>query len=193
MSQLRLTNDQKLRIIKHKDDHPSLSRTELGNWKKEAFGPPKSMMKEAFGLPKSMTQASISKIIGMRKELEAMSPSELSAKRPRSVQHPALKEAVALWILQCQHRGVALSGDLTCAKAARFAASMDIPDGSIKFAYGWLYKFQQRHKLRAVRIHGESDSADVAGIEAALPELQAAVAKFAPRDVYNMDETGKYS
>uniref|UniRef100_A0AAV1U842 ARS-binding protein 1 N-terminal domain-containing protein n=1 Tax=Peronospora matthiolae TaxID=2874970 RepID=A0AAV1U842_9STRA len=73
MSQLRLTNDQKLRIIKHKEDHPSLTQTELGNW-----------MKEAFGLPKPMTQASISKIISKRKELEAMSPSKLSAKRPRS-------------------------------------------------------------------------------------------------------------
>uniref|UniRef100_A0AAV1TRP8 HTH CENPB-type domain-containing protein n=1 Tax=Peronospora matthiolae TaxID=2874970 RepID=A0AAV1TRP8_9STRA len=137
-----------------------------------------------------MTQASISKIISKRKELEAMSPSELSAKRPRSVQHPALEEAVALWILQCQHRGVALTRDLIRAKAASFATSMDIPDGSIKFTHGWIYKFRQRHKLRAVRIHGESGSADVAGLEAALPELQAAVAKFASRDVYNMDETG---
>uniref|UniRef100_A0AAV1U8Y9 HTH CENPB-type domain-containing protein n=1 Tax=Peronospora matthiolae TaxID=2874970 RepID=A0AAV1U8Y9_9STRA len=68
---------------------------------------------------------------------------------------------------------------------------MDIPDGSIKFAHGWLYEFQQRHRLRAVR--GESGSADVAGLEAALQELQAAVSKFAPRDVHNTDETGKFS
>uniref|UniRef100_A0AAV1ULE3 HTH CENPB-type domain-containing protein n=1 Tax=Peronospora matthiolae TaxID=2874970 RepID=A0AAV1ULE3_9STRA len=182
MSQLRLTNDQKLRIVKHKEDHPSLTQTELGYWTKEAFG-----------LPKPMTQASISKIISKRKRLEAMSPSELSAKRPRSLQHSVFEEAVALWILQCQHRGVALTGDLIRAKTASFATSMDIPDGSIKFAHGWLYKFQQRHKLRAVRIHGESGSVDVSGLEAALPELQSAVAKFAPRDVYNMDETGKFS
>uniref|UniRef100_A0AAV1U2V9 HTH CENPB-type domain-containing protein n=1 Tax=Peronospora matthiolae TaxID=2874970 RepID=A0AAV1U2V9_9STRA len=121
-----------------------------------------------------------------------MSPSELSAKSPRSVQHPALEEAAALWILQCQHRGVALTRDLIRAKATSFATSMDIPDGSIKVAHGWLYKFQQRHKLRAVRIYGESGPADVAGLEAALPELQVAVAKFSPRDVYNMDETGKF-
>uniref|UniRef100_A0AAV1VL89 HTH CENPB-type domain-containing protein n=1 Tax=Peronospora matthiolae TaxID=2874970 RepID=A0AAV1VL89_9STRA len=70
---------------------------------------------------------------------------------------------------------------------------MDFSNGSIKFAHGWLYKFQQCHKLRAVRILGEGGSADVDGLEAALPELQAAVAKFAPLDVYNMDETGKFS
>uniref|UniRef100_A0AAV1U134 Uncharacterized protein n=1 Tax=Peronospora matthiolae TaxID=2874970 RepID=A0AAV1U134_9STRA len=69
---------------------------------------------------------------------------------------------------------------------------MDIPDGSIKFAHGWLYNLQQCHKLRAVRIHGESSSADVAGLKAALPELQAAVAKFAPRELYIMDKTGKF-
>uniref|UniRef100_A0AAV1TL65 HTH CENPB-type domain-containing protein n=1 Tax=Peronospora matthiolae TaxID=2874970 RepID=A0AAV1TL65_9STRA len=76
-----------------------------------------------------MTQDPISKIISKKKELEAMSPSELSAKRPRSVQHPALEEAVALWILQCQHRGVTLTGDLIRTKAASFSTSMDITDG----------------------------------------------------------------
>uniref|UniRef100_A0AAV1T968 HTH CENPB-type domain-containing protein n=1 Tax=Peronospora matthiolae TaxID=2874970 RepID=A0AAV1T968_9STRA len=121
-----------------------------------------------------------------------MDTTDLSAKRPRTVQHPAVEEAVAFWVLQCQHRGVALTGDLIRAKAQTFAGSMGVSEENISFSHGWLHKFQQRHKLRAVRIHGESGSADMGALEEALPHIKAVVAGYAPRDVYNMDETGLF-
>uniref|UniRef100_A0AAV1T7J4 HTH CENPB-type domain-containing protein n=1 Tax=Peronospora matthiolae TaxID=2874970 RepID=A0AAV1T7J4_9STRA len=98
-----------------------------------------------------------------------MDTTDLSAKRPRTVQHPSMEEAVAFWVLQCQHRGVALTGDLIRAKAQTFAGSMGVSEENINFSHGWLHKFQQRHKLRAVRIHGESGSADMGALEEALP------------------------
>lgn len=120
-----------------------------------------------------------------------MDTTNISAKRPRTVQHPAVEEAVAFWVLQCQHRGVALTGDLIRAKAQTFAGSMGVSEENIRFSNGWLHKFQQRHKLRAVRIHGESGSADMGALEEGLPHLKAVVAGYTPRDVYNMDETGR--
>uniref|UniRef100_A0AAV1TDU0 HTH CENPB-type domain-containing protein n=1 Tax=Peronospora matthiolae TaxID=2874970 RepID=A0AAV1TDU0_9STRA len=181
MSQIRLTNLQKLRICKHQDANPRITQTALAAWTKDAFD-----------LQKALSQAAISKIIKKRKELEAMETTDLSAKRPRTVQHPAVDEAVAFWVLQCQHRGVALTGDLIRAKAQTFAGSMGVSEENISFSHGWLHKFQQRHKLRAVRIHGESGSADMGALEEALPHLKAVVAGYAPRDVYNMDETGLF-
>ena len=106
-------------------------------------------------------------------------------------QHPVVEEAVAFWILQCQHRGVALAGELIRTKAQRFVDSFGISTDDVNFSQGWLYKFQQRHKLHAVRIHGESGSADMRALEAAMPDLRAVVALYAPQDVYNMDETGE--
>ena len=180
MSQIRLTNEQKLRICKHQDANPRITQTALAAWTKDAFD-----------LQKALSQATISKIIKKRKELEAMDTTNLSAKRPRTVQHPAVEEAVAFWVLQCQHRGVALTGDLIRAKAQTFAGSMSVSEENIRSSNGWLHKFQQRHKLRAVRIHGESGSADMGALEEGLPHLKAVVAGYTPRDVYNMDETGR--
>ena len=68
---------------------------------------------------------------------------------------------------------------------------MTVSEENIRFLNGWLHKFQQRHKLRAVRIHGESGSADMGALEEGLPHLKAVVAGYTPRDVYNMDETGR--
>ena len=77
------------------------------------------------------------------------------------------------WVLQCQHHGICLTEDLISTKAQRFAESFGIPDDMIAFSQRWLHKFQQRHKLHAVRIHGESGSAVMAALEAALPELKS--------------------
>uniref|UniRef100_M4BVD2 Uncharacterized protein n=1 Tax=Hyaloperonospora arabidopsidis (strain Emoy2) TaxID=559515 RepID=M4BVD2_HYAAE len=48
-----------------------------------------------------------------------MDPSSLNPKRQRLVQHPILEEDVALGVLQCQHRGVIITGDIICVKAHR--------------------------------------------------------------------------
>ena len=113
-----------------------------------------------------------------------MDSSSLNARRERLVQHPVEEKAVAFWV-QCQHRGVILTGDLIFAKAQRFAESLGIPDDAIKFSNGW-----QRHKLRA--IHGESGLIDVEALNEALPELKTVIAGNSLRDVYYVDETGKF-
>ena len=105
-----------------------------------------------------------------------MDSSSLNAKRQRLVQHPVVEEAVAFWV-QCQHRGVILTGNLIFAKAQRFAESLGIPDDAIKFSNGW-----QRHKLRA--IHGESGLIDVEALNEALPQLKTVIAGYSLRDVY---------
>ena len=116
-----------------------------------------------------------------------MDPSSLDAKRQRLVQHPILEEALALWVLQCQLRGVIITGDLICVKALRLAQSLGTPDDAITFSHGWLQKFQQCHKLRAIRIHGESGSVDLEALNKALPDLKKVIAEHALCDIYNMD------
>uniref|UniRef100_M4BCE5 HTH CENPB-type domain-containing protein n=1 Tax=Hyaloperonospora arabidopsidis (strain Emoy2) TaxID=559515 RepID=M4BCE5_HYAAE len=85
-----------------------------------------------------------------------MDPSSLNAKRQRLVQHPILKEDVALWVLKCQHHGVIITGDIIGAKAHRLAQLLGTPDDAITFSHGWLHKFQQCHMLRAINIYGEA-------------------------------------
>uniref|UniRef100_M4B9T1 HTH CENPB-type domain-containing protein n=1 Tax=Hyaloperonospora arabidopsidis (strain Emoy2) TaxID=559515 RepID=M4B9T1_HYAAE len=122
MSQIRLTNGKRLRLCKHKDENPDLSQTALAKWATVEFC-----------LVKTLSQASISKIFLKRSNLENTDPSSLNAKRQRLVQHPILEEAVSLWFLQCQHRGVIITGDIICAKAHRLAQLLGTPDDAITF------------------------------------------------------------
>uniref|UniRef100_M4B8V7 HTH CENPB-type domain-containing protein n=1 Tax=Hyaloperonospora arabidopsidis (strain Emoy2) TaxID=559515 RepID=M4B8V7_HYAAE len=101
-----------------------------------------------------------------------MDPSSLNAKRQRLVQHPILEEAVSLCVLQCQHRGVIITGDIICAKVHRLAQLLGTPDDAITFSHGWLHKFQQCHMLRAINIYGESGSVDVEAMNKALPDVK---------------------
>lgn len=180
MPQQRLTNEQKLAICRHRDANPGISQKDLGKWAGEHFQ-----------LLKPLTQSAVSKIIQKRTNLEAMDAISLSSKRPLNVRHPLVEEALVFWVLQCQNRKVALSGDLIRNKAERFARSFGVTDNILGFSQGWLQKFQQRHKLRSLRIHGESGSTDMDAMESALPHLQAEIANYEIGDVYNMDETGR--
>ena len=121
-----------------------------------------------------------------------MDPSSLNAKRQRLVQHPILEEAVSLWVLQCQHRGVIITGDIICAKARRLAQLLGAPDDAITFSHGWIHKFQQRHMLRAINIYSESGSVDVEAMNKVLPDVKKVIAEYALCDVYSMDETGTF-
>lgn len=66
-----------------------------------------------------------------------MDTTDLSYKRPRTVQHPDVAEAVAFWGLKCQYRGIVLTGDLIRAKAQIFAGSMGVSEENISFSHGW--------------------------------------------------------
>ena len=121
--------------------------------------------------------------------MKNMDPSSLTAKRQQLIQHPILEEAFSLWVLQCQHRGVIITGDIICAKANWLAQLLGTPDDAITFSHGWLHKFRQHHMLRAINIYGESGSVDVEAMNKALHGVKKVIAEYALCDVYNMDET----
>ena len=181
MSQIRLTNRQRLQICKHKDENPDLSQTALAKWATVEFD-----------LVKTLSQASISKIFRKRSNMENMDLSSLNAKRQRLVQHSILEEDVSLWVLKCQHRGVIITGDFICAKAHRLAQLLSTPDDAITFSHKWLHKFQQYHMLRAINIYSESGSVDVKAMNKSLLGLKKVIAEYALCDVYNMDDSGSF-
>ena len=119
-----------------------------------------------------------------------MTPTSLSAKRPRISQHPQLDEALLFWVLQCESRRVAVTGSLIKAKAKKFSEQMGITER--EFSNGWLQRFQQRNQLRCTKSHGESGSADTAGMEQAISILQNTIQDHQLRDIHNMDETGEH-
>jgi hypothetical protein len=145
-----------------------------------------------FNLLKLPGQSTISDILKRKNQFTDMSQGELQLKRRRTVQHPQLDEALANWVLQCEHNGVRLTGHLICIKAKKFATDLEISEDLPNFSQVWLEKFQQRHGFRSIQAHGESGSADNAAIELALPQILKTTDKYALRDIFNMDETGLF-
>src|SRR4051794_17584276 len=115
MSQTRLTNEQRLQVCRHKSQNPQMSQSALASWATAQFS-------------KNITQAGISGILKKRKELEVMTETDLAAKRPRVAHHPQLEEALATWVLQCQAKNVALTGEIIKVKAKCFADRLGLAE-----------------------------------------------------------------
>ncbi|KAG3001518.1 hypothetical protein PC121_g16054 [Phytophthora cactorum] len=68
---------------------------------------------------------------------------------------------------------------------------VELPSGT-PLSCGWLYRFQQRTGLWFSLRHSEGSSVDEELMKEKLKALQAVVAGYHPRDVYNMDDTAFY-
>ncbi|KAI1002593.1 hypothetical protein K3495_g5607 [Podosphaera aphanis] len=177
MNQSRLTNVQRLEICRQKSLNPAPKKKDLSAW-----------VQQQYGLTVSLV--TIGNILKKKQELEEMTPTSLSAKRPRISQHPQLDEALLFWVLQCESRKVAVTSSLIKAKAKKFSEQLGITER--EFSKGCLQRFQQRNQLRCIKSHGESGSAERAGMEQAISTLQNTIRDYQLSDIYNMDETGKY-
>nr|CCA18680.1 predicted protein putative [Albugo laibachii Nc14] len=115
--------------------------------------------KREFGHFKAPVQRTISGILRDRQKLVYVKDVDLKSKRTRALAFPAVDEALANWVLQCQSKRVMLSGDLIKARAKRFATLSGISDDQLlSFSNGWLQAFQGRHGFKQLSAHGESGS-----------------------------------
>uniref|UniRef100_A0AAV1V2S9 HTH CENPB-type domain-containing protein n=1 Tax=Peronospora matthiolae TaxID=2874970 RepID=A0AAV1V2S9_9STRA len=84
---------------------------------------------------------------------------DLKSKRTRVLAIPAIDEALANWVLQCQAKRVMLSGDLIKARESLFSTLNGIrEDQLLLFLNGWLQSFQARHDFKQLSAYSESGS-----------------------------------
>ena len=83
-----------------------------------------------------LTQSAISVILKKRKDLETMTNTKLSAKRPRIAQNSKLEEFLSTWVVQCQTKNVVLTGEVIKAKNKVLSKRLGLPEGTIKFSCG---------------------------------------------------------
>lgn len=177
-----LTKKQKKRICKYASTHKK-SQEELAEWTQSEF---------RLQFPPS--QSTMSRLLGQASTLEAIvNKRELEKKRERSVKSPLLEEAIILWIKQREANKVPINQDIVKEVAKRLAAKMQLaPEDIPLFSNGWMSSFSRRHGLRRIRLHGESASVQEDVISDARPALAELVNQYAPRDVFNFDETGLF-
>lgn len=94
------------------------------------------------------------------------------------------------WFQRVRGLNTPVSGPMIQHQALDYAKELQKPD--FKASNGWLSRFKSRHNIGCATLSGERASVNpdtVASWKERLPDI---IKNFAPRDVYNMDETGLF-
>lgn len=166
----------KLKIIEKHEENPTLSFAELGK-------------------PYEMHKSIVCRILNKKEEIlkSADLLNGLSTKKTRKSEFPDIEEALITWIKQARSQNIPLDGPMIREKSLHFAAALGYNDGDFKASNGWLSRFKTRHGASFQRIQGEGASVTTADtkewLETTLPGL---LKDYAPRDVYNVDESALF-
>lgn len=118
-----------------------------------------------------------------------------SAKRARLTHHPEVTEMMDLWVVKACEDGLLLTGEVLRQKWRVFADMMGVPeDERLTLSDGWLTCYKNRMGLKQMKRHGEAGSAKPEVVEKEQQRIRELIQQsgFAPRDIFNMDETGLF-
>ncbi|CAJ0633001.1 13472_t:CDS:2 [Entrophospora sp. SA101] len=94
-----------------------------------------------------------------KKWINISSSTHYNIFRHKSVKFPDLEKAMSFWISQVSAQGLVITDKVVAEKAKVFGERLGIDENDLVFSNGWLHGFKQRNNLKAVRIHGEANSA----------------------------------
>ncbi|KAJ8893484.1 hypothetical protein PR048_006082 [Dryococelus australis] len=106
----------------------------------------------------------------------------------RGPQHKELEENLLEWFHQMREGNIPVSGPVIKQKADYFALQLQVDD--FKCSNGWLQRFTQRNNLVYKTVCGESAAVYKDAAVSRLDSVQPVVSKYAPCDIFNMEETG---
>ena len=141
-------------------------------------------------------QSTLSRKLRYRPKMEARvnsNPTALSSKRPRIVTWPDVERALYLWFLHMQNaKGEIVTGPMLQEKRSRFENEFQVPKKERLLGEGWLHSFCKTYNIREHRRHGEAGSVDTVAVKAEREWCQKILARFAPQDRFNFDETALF-
>ena len=172
-----LTDGQKYEFCLYARDNKK-TRKEYVEWIKQKWGV-------------TVDESTITQILKSKEKRLAAEVVNHEAKRHRSVTIPELELALKEFVLVYQEQTI-LSDALLIEKAKLLAKDLGIPEGTLQFSSGWLWKFKNRNRIRQRKLHREEASADQNAIIESLPSLQDKCSSYPPERIYNMDETGLF-
>lgn len=135
-----------------------------------------------------LSRKTISGIWAKREQISKEAPTGASRSKLRKSSHPALEEALLLWIQDARSKNIPLSGPLIQGKARHLAFALDI---QFDASQGWFDRFKRRHGLSYKAVCGESNAADGNAVRQWKSEtLPALLRGWDERDIFNLDESG---
>lgn len=96
-----------------------------------------------------------------------------------------------IWFKDARARDIPITGPLLEEKARDLATHLDVPD--FNPSNGWLCRWKTRNSISFKRLHGEKKDADSPAADHWVNDvLPGILADYAPKNIYNADETGIY-
>lgn len=142
-----LTYQEKLIIIRKKEEEPSWTQENLAMWAREQFK-----------LATKPTQATISNILRAKARLQSMNvPPDFRSARP--VKNPELDALMIQWVAGMLADNSPLTREAIQQKAAQLAQELQL-SSTMSFSKGWVSSFMKRHQLHFRRKHGLTAGAD---------------------------------
>lgn len=114
-----------------------------------------------------------------------------SSKRVRSAKYEAMEKALFLWFTSARAKNIPMSEDVLRTKAKYFGRELGVDEG-FQYSHGWVDRFKKRFAISGKKLSGESAGVDGETVLAGIQKAREIIKKFAPKDVYNMDETGLF-
>ncbi|XP_042902295.1 tigger transposable element-derived protein 4-like [Parasteatoda tepidariorum] len=143
-----------------------------------------------YGIPNS----TLSTIIKNREKIEvayAINQFEPARKRMRTGGNEEIEVALLRWVREARSQNLPLTGHVLQEKAKVFADALGVTN--FASSNGWLTRFKKRHGIVCHKICGEEATVDKETVESFLSEKWPALRKnYAPRDIFNADETGLF-
>lgn len=150
----------------------------------------KTEIAKQFGIVSS----TLSTILKDRKRIESafqQSQFQPQRKRIRAAKYEDIESGLLLWFKGVREKNVPVTGPVLQSKAEEIAKELGFENFSC--SSGWVHRFKERHAIVHKRMAGEAASVSEETVESwttiTLPTL---LEGFAPKDVFNADETGLF-
>lgn len=143
------------------------------------------------GIAPSTLNSIVAKAKQIEESASVLGVSASKRKRIQGGKHEDVEDCLLQWFRQHRAEGIPISGPMLCEKATELAGRLGVENFSA--SSGWLHKFKGRHGISCHNVCGESKSVDPETVrdwkETRLKELTS---KFAPKNIFNADETGLF-
>ncbi|KAF0708821.1 hypothetical protein AaE_013077 [Aphanomyces astaci] len=175
---LRMSLEDKHELYQEHLRRPHTHYSELANWAKITFN-----------LSTTPAKSTICNAI-KRNHTKSQRVDAKARTMDRNVALPQVEAKIVEWVLRCEELGVCITGELIRKQATTIAIELAIPETQrIKFAKGWLYKFQRKHGFCSMIQHGEAASVPPEQVQEGRKKVLHETSGYNSSDIYNMDET----
>ena len=169
-----LEPSRKSEIVKYANEHPKASQQDVANYFSVLWDYP-------------VNRRTVGDILARREKWQEADSTVKAARPPKE---PQLEDALFMWFKNARAQNVILTDAILRVKAQQFGNDMGITN--FTYSNGWLHRFKARHNISQHVLSGEGASVSPQVISDGREKAADVIKSYAPKDVFNMDETGLF-